>query len=40
MFVLTRGPLHGRKLIDLDAIANRWGNRTADNIATRIERGI
>lgn len=40
MFVLTRGPLRGRKLIDLDAFANRWGIRTAGNIEKRLERGI
>jgi hypothetical protein len=40
MFVLTRGPLHGRVLIDLEAFANRWASRTADNIGTRLERGI
>lgn len=40
MFVLTRKPLRGRKLIDLAAFANRWGNRTAGNIEKRLERGI
>jgi hypothetical protein len=40
MFVLWKGPLRGRKLIDLEAAANRAAARTAANIATRIERGI
>jgi hypothetical protein len=40
MFVLSRAPLRSRRLIDLDAIANRWANRIAANVATRLERGI
>jgi hypothetical protein len=40
MFVLMRGPLRGRKLIDLNASADRWGGRIVDNIGTRLERGI
>jgi hypothetical protein len=40
MFVLTRGPLRGRKLIDLDEFANRWGSKAAGNIEKRLERGI
>lgn len=36
MFVLTRGPLRGRKLIDLDKLARRWGAKTADNIDRRL----
>jgi hypothetical protein len=40
MFVLLRGPLQGRRLIDLNAFAERWGNRIAGNIGTRLERGI
>lgn len=40
MFVLARGPLHGRKLIDLQSFANRWGVKIAGNIEKRLERGI
>jgi hypothetical protein len=39
MFVLLRS-IRSRKLIDLEAFANRWGARTAANIETRLERGI
>jgi hypothetical protein len=40
MFILTKGPLHGQQLINLQAIADRAANRTADNIERRLERGI
>ena len=40
MFILWKGPLVGRQLIDLQAAADRAAARTAGNIATRIERGI
>lgn len=40
MFVLWKGPLRGRKLIDLEGTAQRRADRTANNIATRIDRGI
>lgn len=40
MFILTKGPLQGRQLIDLADFASRWAGRTADNIEKRLERGI
>lgn len=40
MFVLRRGPLMARRLINLQGIADRWGARTAANIEKRLERGI
>jgi hypothetical protein len=36
MFVLWKGPLRGKALIDLDATAQKWGARTADNIGRRL----
>lgn len=36
MFVLLRGPLRGRQLIDLDALANRWASIAASKIERRL----
>lgn len=36
MFVLIKGPLRSRKLIDLQATANRWGATVAGNIDRKL----